>query len=459
MNYISRSAIQEYRHCPRKRFLGYHYHGRGIRPKEASIPLTTGTCTHNGVGFILGQMKNGKPVNAEVIDEAVRVGLIEYEKVVVKGLRGKGTDGKYKQEFNFKEQCALTEAIIRLWAIYEYPVLNEHYQVLEVEREEAIELVPGLTLESRVDAILKKKNTKSLFNYQLKTSKMWNSRNMNSYRTDLQGILEWYNVEQRLIREQAAIQNIVNLSKDVQSIDKDNQAILEKFYSKYLDNSLVGIKWCILVKGDRKAVSEGGIYETNHPMIKGWKKVFPNDIKFAHSYYFENRDNKSGRGGLGSTWDSFYVWDNDFGWTVKKWVQACVNGEIQENAKGELAQWVVSPPEDYRKRIHIEDTVKQVVIQEKNINVALNNLKVVTIDPQYKDTTNGELVRQDIMNSVFDQHQNGCYFPDVCEYLDICWNGETDPIGSGKFEYRIPHHQRELEQHNKLYQIEGDINV
>jgi hypothetical protein len=50
----------------------------------------------------------------------------------------------------------------------------------------------------------------------------------------------------------------------------------------------------------------------------------------------------------------------------------------------------------------------------------------------------------------FPMHTRACDYPTKCQYQDVCWNPTVgrDPLASGLFVPRQPHHELERERHN-----------
>jgi hypothetical protein len=263
MLYTSRSAIECYQQCPRKRWLQYFYGGRGIVQKWANVPFTTGTCVHKGIEFLLKshqQQLIEDPANCESwVDKAVRLSLAEYTKLVGdEGLMPKmGEDS----EFVFRMEQAKTEALVRAWAIAEFPTLTKHFEIYSVEDELVIPLPnpflkegnKRILLQARIDAIIKDKQLGDFYNYSLKTM-----RNYQEGKTDrtfsiaLQNITEVWAVEKYFDGVRKTLGDFWLLCQKRVPLPKLSQ--LRKFTSKYLPeppSRVSGTKFCFLIKGGK----------------------------------------------------------------------------------------------------------------------------------------------------------------------------------------------------------------
>ena len=85
--------------CPRKRYYGYEYLGRGISPPETQYELYLGTLIHDGVAA----MAHDVP-----IDSIVDAGTAQLR---AKLLEGREFDSD--AQFLADEQCALAEGLLR----------------------------------------------------------------------------------------------------------------------------------------------------------------------------------------------------------------------------------------------------------------------------------------------------------------------------------------------------------
>src|ERR1035437_3466885 len=206
--YTSRSAVECYQDCPRYRYNQYFLGGKGLVPMQKSVPLVTGSAVHRGIEHLMCRLRIGEEPN---VDIAVQEAVTQYRNdVELAGFSDKLIKTDRQQEFTYHEQMALTEGLVRAWAIGEMPRIIERYKVIAVEREiEPIEITPGIWFKSRVDAEMKELVSGDYFNYSIKTARGWGEREENSYKSDLQGITEIWAVEQDSLRADNLIDNVV----------------------------------------------------------------------------------------------------------------------------------------------------------------------------------------------------------------------------------------------------------
>ena len=68
---------------------------------------------------------------------------------------------------------------------------------------------------------------------------------------------------------------------------------------------VTGTSFCHLIKGKREENKDRGGYMTKHPFIYGYRRGGLNGISYAHSFWFPNPMNESGKGRLGKGWEPF----------------------------------------------------------------------------------------------------------------------------------------------------------
>lgn len=437
MIYTSRSAVEAYADCNFYRYNMSFREGKGLSPTSRSVPLVTGGTVHRGVEHLLNRVRIKQEPD---VDTAVGLAVEEYIKECEgKGFRGKDIQGDRQQWFTFNEQKALAEGLIRSWHFSELPKLIEQYEILSVEREmEPLELAPNVMFMARVDAEMRDIKTRDYVNYSLKTASMWGDRMEESYKSDLQGITEIWSVEQDSIRANRHIDNAISEIQayaDQLKIAPKSLVDIAAYLTKRKEDKRVGaIRFCFLIKGQWKFENrkEDAIKKTESPLIRGYKNISPGGINYAHSFFFPNPDNDSGFGRLGKGWERFNVWE-DMG--VKEWFRMISGGGIQEDCGDIVKQQVVTPVEYFRNDGEIKEGMEEVRAQEEKIAYTIKLLG------------EGEGHKQHLMREIFPKNRKHCFFHfgSKCEYHDLCFKPEIseDPIGSGLYQIRIPHHEAE----------------
>lgn len=459
MRYVSRTPVEGYQDCPRYRFNNYHLLGKGLVPKTNSVPLVTGGAVHRGIEHLANRLRIGQEPN---IDTAVGLAVEQYEKDCSDaGFSGKGLSTERQQWFTFNEQRALTEALVRAWGLVEMPQLQQRFKVIAVEREVMpLQLAPNVTFMAKVDIELQENASGDYYNYSLKTAKQWGERMEESYKNDLQGITETWAVEEESRILQGIWDRLINDVERVmgsQQLPGKNLVAIEQ----YLKNNrrkakiLSGIRFCFLIKGQRKKpeynnTDPNALFITYNPLIRGYKNIGPASISYAHSWFYPNPENKSGKSILGKGWEPFNVWESDI--SIKDWINYLASGEVQPECGDVLKQHVVTPTEYYRNPSDIDMGIAQIRYQEERINRALENLDHFErlAEPTNSDEYNNVVSSSEymaVMDSTFPHHRKSCEFMygEQCAYKSLCWSPEvaSDPLGSRLYQVRVPHHETE----------------
>lgn len=464
MIFTSRSMVESYHDCPRLRYNNSFLLGKGLVRKSKSVPLVTGSAVHRGVEHLANRLRIGEVPD---VDTAVGLAVEQY----VKDVEGVGFSGKQiktdkQQWFTFCEQKALTEALIRAWYICELPRIQERYKVLAVERDiEPIEIAPGVMWQAKCDIELLELATGDYINYSLKTCSQWTEKMEESYKNDLQGVTEIWSIEedQRLANKHIddAVASVKAYADKLKFAPKQLADIAAYLAKKKVDKKISGIRFCFLVKGrwmvppifkdDPEAVKI-----TYSPLIRGYKFIGPNGIAYAHSWNYPNPENKSGSSKLGAGWEPFNVWEQ---MGIKEWIAMLPT--IQKDCGDVIKQHVVTPPDVMRYEEEMREAILEIVEQEARIHQTLQYLEVpspcaanscLTSSPSGGLTSQQQsfgCTKESTMANVFPHNRKHCYFHfgARCEYFELCWQPEVagDPIGSGLYEIRSPHHDSEKE--------------
>lgn len=422
----------------------YHLFGKGVVGKALAVPLVTGGSVHRGVEHIANRVRIGQTPD---IDTAVGLAVDEYVRECQDaGFSGKGLQTDKQQWFTFCEQRALIEGLIRMWYLIELPNIVQRYTILGVEREIVpVKLFEETYLQARLDMELQEIATGEFFNYSLKTCNQWGERMEQSYKSDLQGITEVWSIEQESMEKvqkwKEIIRSLEHIAKIEQNRDNNVNRILDYMQQREPKvRKIMGIRFCYLVKGIRKKpeynADESTPYITYSPLIRGYKNISPSGISYAHSWFYPDMNNKSGKSALGKGWEPFNVWESEI--SMKDWINALHQNQIQPEVGNVLRANTITPPEYFRDDKDVELAIKEVIAQEYNIAKALEALE---------EAPSSIMISEEIFNSVFPHNRKSCYYyyGDPCPYLALCWKPEVgaDPIGSGLYQIRVPHHEYE----------------
>lgn len=461
MTYTSRSRIDRFNECNRAGYINYMWAGRGVVPAASSVYFSTGIWTHDGLAKLfwgLSTIQKREEITQAHVDELTDTAVVD----AVYGYRESITsfqledDGEHKEDpihfgFVLAEQCALVEAFIRSFAIAVLPGILERYEIIDVEREEASELDSTLTLQGRVDVTLRERETGDLYLISFKTAAQYDKRQKKANAHDIQGLTETYLVEQRIKRENEALLKLqVDLTEADTLFPTMHPQILRaaQKYNEYINRfgqaeKVMGVLMIYLVKGKRyESSSVAGRWEQHSPLIRGYRKVIGAEMEYAHSLFFNNPENKSGKGRLGKGWEPFNAWELEGG--IKTWIDMLQMGDIQRDEGDILAAQFIQPAPYFRRQQDIDSQLIQIGGIETRIEQAL---EIVQEAEMGSDDHRG------MLDAVFPQNKRACHYPRDCEFINVCYNDQVfiDPVGSGLFKWREPHHTLEKLQHGKLY--------
>lgn len=275
--YVDRSRYESYGRCPRSRFLEYHFGGLGIVSMKKSLPLAVGGSVHVGLADMLDSLIGATAEQFDTMprtieEEGVKAALADfaqYDKSLelpdaeaailnavqpttlttqlmdsITSIAGGGVgaiSGKTREEvvrdarsemdeYLYREQSALVEALVRAYARRRLRPLLEQFEVLEVEREGEWKLgggvickscgthqdehqreydldcrcggefhtEPELWFMSRPDALLRERESNQLYLLSYKTTGAWDIRKARDAEHDMQGMSEGVEIERRL---------------------------------------------------------------------------------------------------------------------------------------------------------------------------------------------------------------------------------------------------------------------
>lgn len=169
-----------------------------------------------------------------------------------------------------------------------------------------------------------------------------------------------------------------------------------------------------------QALLKGNYYNKDHRLSHPYVWAWFNHQLDTWSMSGEDRPR-------GADWVPMPVWEYPGG--VVKWVQLC-------GLETALNQFPQSPPV-FLNPLMLDEWVRERTFREQKLKSSLAGC-----------------VRSPLLRSImYPKHRDQCQpaFGDPCPYLDACWNAEVnkDPLKSGKYVKRIPHHEVEVVYHQE----------
>lgn len=413
MVYSSRSRLETFGDCDRYGYLKFLYEGRGISRRGVSVYLATGSYTHIGLEIIFKNAKAGY-VNQKVIQRAVEKSQAAYvAEIERRGFDLEEDEDRVNEQYVVTEQCALVEAFLRSFYIRVLPDLLTRFRIINVEKEEVVDL-GGLVMQAKIDVCVQERQSNDIYIFSFKTAAQWDRRQEKQNEHDNQGLSETWALEHRL---------------------------KEKFGR---DIKVMGVIMIYFLKGKRYETVKGSHkYEQHCPLIRGYRKLIGADYEYAPSLWYHKPQNASGWGKLGKGWEPFTVWDCEDVGGVKGWIDKLC--QVSPSGNFIMGQDVIGesfkiPAPYMRNQDHIASWIRQATATEQRIALARMDVDRLV---------SKGMPLSEALDYYFPQRRRGCHYPTDCEMLQACYTANVleNPVGSGIYVYRKPHHEAELKEH------------
>lgn len=427
--------------CPRARYLGYHAGptGYGLTTTSLSLPLATGLSVHQGVEAFAGALQADRLPNEDETRSIVRSVCGEYVATcTARGFFTGGILGSEQTTETIKEQAALISG--QLWALrlQFLPWLHQQYRVVAVEQERLHFLscqcgapplddaehvrrgCTGRALMLRTDLLAQRRSGGTLAYFECKTTGWESEAWAEQWETDPQLALGTLDAEARFGAEVTELY-IIGLQKGRRAKDKYE------------------------ADGRKRQLSPlcyGYCRPGNPPLaeddwVPGWEWLDSNGMTRRASKAHRRRG----------------VWElKDSDWPV--W---------RRHHEGNPAL----TPEEFWVRWLPASTLDKICFLLGPLNRQDAQLQSL------RRSMDGEEARwQDTLWALYELQQQGSRWDDEgfqaaldrlvpcswscrpfgrdaqCSFVPICHRQEgwRDPIGSGKYQPRLPHHTPETEQ-------------
>lgn len=376
-----------YGDCRRLRYLTYHYAGKGISRTTASLPLINGDFVHKALACL---------IQGQDLDTVLDALSNEYRADML----GRTVHGELDLDFLINEQLTLLEGLVRAWHRVRLTPLLAEYDVVDVEREVEWELAPGITVMLRMDVVLRRKRDRLLFVKDFKTLGVLRDDWAKKFEHDTQ-LLCYTLAAEAIYHEPIGGLLMEALIKGRRATEK---AITSPFHGLKIQQSTLCYAY-------RQRVAKGAdlfVYE------KAWS-----------------------RGA-----EKVPVWELPGG--IEHWLAT----EWSDLDCGEL---FVSLPAIKPIRRDQERWLAQMAYQEHTIEgdvEMVESLRLAFEEEQNDETWENY---QDALNELFPQNHNHCFrysFNHPCPNEQFCFTEavEADPLGSGLYQVRVPHHATEDEE-------------
>lgn len=330
--YLDRSRIVARERCPQQRDWEYHFMmediyshrelvpsapqdrqtfyqiNPGIVLKARSVPLVTGSAVHEGIAHMLNVRETQQPFLS--VNDAVKVGLSEYDKVLNDRGFGPGTDkNSGTQDWIIQEQKAICEALIRVAGQTIVPqLLASGHEILSVEAErmtwfgESIDHDITFILLTRADVELYDPQNRQLYVINWKTAKEFQERDQDKLSISRQTLGEPFALQQAYSRKDL-FPELAHLPDHA---------------------TVAGVQYIVLVKGRQKYDENRGHDVTYSHLTRAWTALDPVSGKMLYSwkYYHGNSRRQVLTKGSG-----FFTFES-YGGGVQQWIEDLSKGLI-----------------------------------------------------------------------------------------------------------------------------------
>lgn len=279
-------------------------------------------------------------------------------------------------------QSALAEGLARVWTIVRLPKVLEQYKVIASEQEHEIPFAPGQILMSRLDGILQRRADNSIFaGPEFKTTGWISEDYIEAWRYSTQ---------------------VLSHALDVRHVYGEDPA---------------GVMMEFLYKGMKKK-NQDGEYVYYSPLVRAYR------MKGAFGEEEYGFDSSLGRK---KDWEAF----DTYTMGMDKWVD-----QLPEDVmEGCLFNSVV-----YRSNKELEEWQRQVAFRQGTIQMGVIRLN---------EEEPTEEIATEVMASIFPARLDKFCFSNQyrkkCPYLGICYGSISDPLESGGYVQRTPHHPSEFD--------------
>ncbi len=392
--------------CPTSRYFQYHSGplGMGISPQGFSIPLWTGIMLHGMLESVLRLYKSaqdavqGSPVALEAVDRSslrIAINLAKQEAINEAGEAGfEGEEGS-ALDFVLTEQSNLAEGLVWGWIRACLPKFLQDYEIVALEQELPLDLRAedlDIRLQTRPDLILRSRVTGKLL------------------------IADWKSLGSGKISDSY----IQEYRESVQ------MAVGTLATEKHFGEPVESYSIFVFCKGGREVFeSRGKRSETkrtyNHLLYAKFQPPQPP----LHDGAFELK--------------GFWV-DKEPSW-LQEWLRTSPEQSIME-------AWVERMPLETLYELYAE-----IGPYPRQDYMAIDFLEVLKGEELRWDKLatlhQGKYPDSKLIPKSYDCHK----FGRQCPYYDLCFKiGDTwkDPLGSGKFKLREPHHLDEQVEFERM---------
>ena len=384
MRVSDRSRYEEYFKCPRKRYFGYEYGGRGIVGMGFAEDLAYGSGIHNGLEELI------LTGDFDLALKRLEVEIAECE--------GETADGYPKKD----EWYAMGYGMLSLFKNKVLPKQLAQFDIKDTELEIVLDLTDDLVWMSRIDGHLKRraKGTHLPYVWEYKTS-------ATNYADEL-----------------------VNSAQDNFQFLMEAAALEQHYKAQGETNYVGGTQLLVLLKGVKTWASQ----TEEARGISGQRRMGP----FTYAYH--KGDPFAANPGEGNDWQPKY----HAGWTrVPVWVYPGLETYYSEKyfydkkhkSYKDNMGLIFQPPPISLDRQKFSNLKRQIVSIEGEIADGVANLVGCT-DEEERNMILDDYFPQNFLNC----HKDGGFNKKDCPYVGICHGGDDPHPDNGIYRWREPNH-------------------
>jgi hypothetical protein len=405
--WTSRSQIEDFERCPRLCYYRYHYGGTGLEGYGIQLEAECGTAIHTGIESLL----QGYSVDTAVHDATVYINLAIAKDPTPPHLL---TDNR---RFEYEEALPLVEACVRGWALTRLPRIVTQGKCLSIEREHPVKFTleggQQVGLQTRPDIVWQRNTDGAVFIRNVKTTKVVDDKFRQQWKIDMQTLSEPLAVDEYLKglamgATYAGVSGVI-----VEGVAK----------GKKLDFPASALP------------DLAGKYYHNNPLIYGWhREAEPPLTRESWEHRYEWTDLSGQHRRLGKGYRKVPIWR-----AYPGGVAAWINHVWGEDASAFDDLFVELEPilrSDYEIERWKRQTLHPVAARQSEVWLLERERKLGKDINPYLD-------------QAFPMHtaSGNCIWPRRCTYWECCHgSAASDPIGSGLFQLRVPHHPVPVEE-------------
>lgn len=379
---IDRSRVEAREDCPRLRYLGYDFDDDGLEPDEQALPLLSGIAIHAAHARLLA---------GEQLDSVVTTVVADY----VAEIKLRGLFGLDVTKDLIREQSALLEGMLRVWAIVRMPQILAEYEVESIEQTWDWELSPGLVQRIRMDAILKRRDDGLRHILDYKSMKYPSEIFMEQKEHDLQTCLYIQALKEHTNEPVGGIL----YEGLIKGAFRKDTAFKSPFFGQKMQHSPYTVAYRLL--GETPSET---FYQSAYTPKKGYEKI--------------------------KTFDEM---------TMKEWVE-----KLRFEEQGQVArdQFVVIPvilPPSHE----LEAVKAQVAFEEIKYHDDLAKYHELMA----RGTVTAATAAEEVLARMAPKRTGRCFkygADNRCKFLGICFNQGASPLDEGGYRKRKPHHDTDM---------------